>query len=243
MDSFELNKILGALLATCLAVLSLNIAAGAVFTPSKIEKPGYAIVVPDVPAAGEAAKPEPAEPIAVRLASSDPKKGETAAKQCAACHTFEKGGPNRVGPNLFGIVDRAKASVAGFNYSAALKAKGGSWTFDDLDHFLDQPESVAAGHQYELCRPWPRWAARRSDQFPAYTVGQPGAAAQGGGSGSSRTGRGEEIDSKILGSVWRPGPKARPLPFWAKVGRFGEMEYGKLRAINVSGLGFSVKSS
>lgn len=145
MDSFELNKILGALLATCLAVLSLNIAAGAVFTPSKIEKPGYAIVVPDVPAAGEAAKPEPAEPIAVRLASSDPKKGETAAKQCAACHTFEKGGPNRVGPNLFGIVDRAKASVAGFNYSAALKAKGGSWTFDDLDHFLTNPKAWLPG--------------------------------------------------------------------------------------------------
>lgn len=145
MDSFELNKILGALLATCLAVLSLNIAAGAVFAPSKIEKPGYAIVVPDVPAAGEAAKPEPAEPIAVRLAISDPKKGETAAKQCAACHTFEKGGPNRVGPNLYGIVDRAKASVAGFNYSAALKAKGGTWTFDDLDHFLTNPKAWLPG--------------------------------------------------------------------------------------------------
>jgi cytochrome c len=146
MDSFELNKILGALLATCLAVLSLNIAAGAVFTPSKIEKPGYAIAVPDSPAAGgAAAKPEPAEPLPVRLASSDPKKGEAAAKQCAACHTFEKGGPNRVGPNLFGIVDRAKGSVAGFNYSAALKAKGGNWTFDDLDHFLANPKAWLPG--------------------------------------------------------------------------------------------------
>jgi cytochrome c len=145
MDSFELNKILGALLATCLAVLSLNIAAGAVFTPSKIEKPGYAIVVPDIPAAGEAAKPEPVEPIAVRLASSDPKKGEATAKQCAACHTFEKGGPNRVGPNLFGIVDRPKGSHAGFNYSAALKAKGGNWTFDDLDHFLTNPKAWLPG--------------------------------------------------------------------------------------------------
>src|SRR5262245_5064966 len=116
MDSFELNKIMGAILATCLGVLSLNIAAGAVFTPGKMEKPGYVIAVPDAPAGGEVAKPEPAEPIAVRLASSDPTKGAAAAKQCAACHTFEKGGPNRVGPNLFGIVDRAKAAVAGFNY-------------------------------------------------------------------------------------------------------------------------------
>jgi cytochrome c len=145
MDSFELNKILGAVLATCLGLLTLNIAAGAIFTPGKLEKPGYAIAVPDQPGAVETAKPEPAEPIAVRLASSDPGKGQAAAKQCAACHTFEKGGPNRVGPNLYGIVDRAKASVAGFNYSAALKAKGGVWTYDDLDHFIASPKAWLPG--------------------------------------------------------------------------------------------------
>jgi cytochrome c len=145
MDSFELNKILGALLATCLGVLTLNIAAGAIFTPGKLEKPGYAIAVPDTPGATETAKPEPAEPLPVRLAVSDPQKGQAAAKQCAACHTFEKGGPNRVGPNLYGIVDRAKASVAGFNYSAALKAKGGNWTFDDLDQFIASPKSWLPG--------------------------------------------------------------------------------------------------
>jgi cytochrome c len=145
MDSFELNKILGALLATCLGVLTLNIAAGAIFTPGKMEKPGYTIAVPDKPGATETAKPEPAEPLPVRLAASDPQKGQAAAKQCAACHTFEKGGANRVGPNLYGIVDRAKASVAGFNYSAALKAKGGNWTFDDLDLFIASPKTWLPG--------------------------------------------------------------------------------------------------
>lgn len=145
MDSFELNKILGALLATCLGVLTLNIAAGAIFTPGKLEKPGYAIAVPDKPGATDTAKPEPAEPLPVRLASSDPGKGQGAAKQCAACHTFEKGGPNRVGPNLFGIVERAKGSVPGFNYSAALKAKGGNWTYEDLDLFLAAPKGYLPG--------------------------------------------------------------------------------------------------
>jgi cytochrome c len=145
MDSFELNKILGAVLATCLGILSLNIAVGAVFEPTKLEKPGYAIAVPDQSGATQTAKPEPAEPIAVRLASSDPAKGQAAAKQCAACHTFEKGGPNRVGPNLYGIVDRAKASVAGFNYSAAMKAKGGNWTYEDLDVFLSSPKGYVPG--------------------------------------------------------------------------------------------------
>lgn len=146
MDSFELNKIMGAILATCLGVLTLNIAAGAIFAPGKLEKPGYAIAVPDQPAGGtETAKAEPAEPIAVRLASSDPGKGQAAAKQCAACHTFEKGGPNRVGPNLYGIVDRPKASHEGFNYSAALKGKGGTWTYDDLDQFIASPKGYIPG--------------------------------------------------------------------------------------------------
>jgi cytochrome c len=145
MDSFELNKILGALLAICLGVLTLNIATGAIFAPGKLEKPGYAIAVPDQPGAAEAAKPEPAEPIAVRLASSDPQKGQAAVKQCAACHTFEKGGPNRVGPNLYGVVGRPKGSVAGFNYSAALKGKGGDWSFDDLDQFIASPKAYIPG--------------------------------------------------------------------------------------------------
>jgi cytochrome c len=146
MDSFELNKILGAVLGTCLVLLSLNIVANAIFAPHQPEKPGFDIPVPEQAAAGgEAAKPEAAEPIAVRLANSDPKRGETAAKQCASCHTFEKGGPNRVGPNLYGIVNRAKASVAGFNYSAALKGKGGEWTYEDLDQFLAAPKGFVPG--------------------------------------------------------------------------------------------------
>ena len=72
-------------------------------------------------------------------------KGQATAKQCQACHTFEKGGPNRVGPNLWGIVGRPRASEAGFNYSAAMKAKGGTWTFDELYTFLANPRGVIPG--------------------------------------------------------------------------------------------------
>ena len=144
MNSFELNKILGALLGCVLITLSLNIAASALFAPEKPAKPGYAIAVKE--GAGEKAGPAVAEePMEAMLASASTEKGQATAKQCAACHTFEKGGPNRVGPNLWGIVGRAKASEAGFNYSAAMKAKGGSWTFGELYAFLANPRGVVPG--------------------------------------------------------------------------------------------------
>jgi cytochrome c len=147
MNSFELNKILGAILGTCLITLALNIGAGAIFAPEKPAKPGYAIAVQQHGGGGEkaSAAKEPEQPIEVLLASASVEKGQATAKQCQACHTFEKGGPNRVGPNLWGIVDRPRASEAGFNYSAAMKAKGGKWTFDELSKFLTSPRGYISG--------------------------------------------------------------------------------------------------
>jgi cytochrome c len=145
MNSFELNKILGALLGTCLILLALSISAGAIFAPEKPAKPGYAIAVKE-PAAGEAkGAKEPEEPMEAMMASASVEKGQAVAKQCGACHTFEKGGPNRVGPNLYGIVGRPKASIAGFSYSAGMKAKGGDWSFGELYAFLSSPRSYVPG--------------------------------------------------------------------------------------------------
>ena len=146
MNSFELNKVLGAILGTCLVLLALNIAAGALFAPEKPAKPGYAIAA-KAPEGGEqkAAAPQVA-PIAVRLAKASIEKGQATAKQCQACHTFEKGGPNRVGPNLWNIVDDERGKDRnGFNFSTAMKTKGGKWTFDELDKFLTDPRGYVSG--------------------------------------------------------------------------------------------------
>jgi cytochrome c len=147
MDSFELNKIMGAILGTCLVLLVTNFAAQAIFAPKKLDKPGYEIAVKEASSGGaEAAKGAPEVPIAELLKTASVEKGQAASKKCAACHTFEKGGANKVGPNLFGIVDDPKGhGRGGFNFSAAMKAKGGNWTIEDLNHFIKSPKGFVPG--------------------------------------------------------------------------------------------------
>ena len=144
MNSFEFNKLAGGLLGALLFAMALNIVSDGIFSQARPAKPGY-----DLPALEEAAAesgtPAPAEPLPVLLAKADPKKGETFTKACQACHNFEKGAGPKVGPPLYGVVDRPKGSIGGFSYSEGMKDKGGKWTFDDLNAFIANPKGVVSG--------------------------------------------------------------------------------------------------
>jgi cytochrome c len=147
MNSFEINKILGALLGTCLVLLAVHIAAGAIFTPAPPAKPGYEIAVKEeAPAQPSGGATKPAEqPIDAMLPSASIPAGTADAKVCETCHNFGKGQGSKVGPDLYGVVGRPVASMPGFNYSAALKAKGGTWTFDALNTWLTNPRADVPG--------------------------------------------------------------------------------------------------
>jgi len=144
--NIETNKIAGAVFGSLLFVVGVNVIAGGLFAPHKPAVPGYDLPAPEEAAAGGgAAAAAPAEPLPVLLASADPTKGQAQARKCASCHTFEKGGPNKVGPNLYGVVGGPKAHAQTFNYSAALKGKGGDWNFEELDKFIHNPKGAIPG--------------------------------------------------------------------------------------------------
>jgi cytochrome c len=146
MDSFEVNKFLGALLGTCLVLLAVHIASGAIFAQPVPAKPGYVIEVKqEQPAATGNQQAPAAVPIENMLASASVQEGQQTAKECELCHNFGKGQGAKIGPDLYGVVGRKVASEEGFTYSDALKAKGGTWTFDALNVWLTNPRADVPG--------------------------------------------------------------------------------------------------
>ena len=143
MNSFEINKIAGGVLGTLLFLQVVYLASNAIFS--------HPTPKPADTAAGEAAKPAaaaapaPTEQLATYIGKADAKKGEDDSKVCQMCHNLAKGGGVILGPPLYGVVGRARASVAGFEYSDAMKAKGGTWTPQDVFTFIKDPQAFAPG--------------------------------------------------------------------------------------------------
>jgi cytochrome c len=155
LDSFELSKIAGAVLCALLVIVGFRTALEIAEQGRTPEKPGF--VLPTAESAAPAAPAGGAAPAAPAAAAFDPKAvadaaasadaaaGQKIFTKCQACHSGEHGGPNKVGPNLAGVVGRPKASHEGFTYSDAMKAKGGNWTLEDLAAFIHNPKGFVPG--------------------------------------------------------------------------------------------------
>ncbi|MDB5539801.1 MAG: cytochrome c family protein [Devosia sp.] len=149
MDSFELNKIIGAILGTLLFVMGVGFLAEAIYHPIEGHGPGYNLPEPEVAAAGGSAAPAAAEvPLGVLLASASASAGQTAVRKCQSCHNFAEGAGNKQGPDLYGVVGRLMGSVPGFAYSDAMlahKAAGDTWTYENLNAFITAPKTFMPG--------------------------------------------------------------------------------------------------
>jgi cytochrome c len=148
MDSFEINKVIGAVLGTMLAIAAVNEIGNLLVKPKKLAQNAVVIVQVEEeakPGAAAGGAAEAAKPLPERLASAKVADGEKAFKKCASCHGVDKGGANKIGPNLHGVVGDKKGRASGFAYSPGLVAKGGNWTFEDLDAFIENPKGYAAG--------------------------------------------------------------------------------------------------
>ena len=147
MNSFELNKIIAAVLMVALLVIGLGKIADGIFHVKKPKNPGYQIEVENQLASdtSQVALVEEKIDIAAIMALGDTVSGEKIFKKCAACHSINRGGKNKIGPSLYNVVGRTVGGVDDYKYSKALASYGKKWTFEELNGFLTKPSSYLKG--------------------------------------------------------------------------------------------------
>jgi len=154
MSGLEVNKILAAIIMAVLIVILIGHAGDIIVNVDHDKHPGqkdkhetaYKIDVPDKNEAQSVVKKEEViDPISALLMNASLEKGKKIFKKCGTCHNYEKDSANKIGPNLWNIINRPKASVNGFAYSKALAEIGGEWTYEELAEFLYQPKKYAKG--------------------------------------------------------------------------------------------------
>jgi len=148
MDSWEWNKIIGAVLGTLIVVLVIKFTAEALYETPAPAKPGYVVEgAEETATTSTAAAPaeEKLPDFGTVLPTADIAAGQQVAVRCQQCHDLTRGGPNKIGPNLWGIVGRARATHPGFDYSSAMMSSHDAWSFADLFRYLKSPQSMVPG--------------------------------------------------------------------------------------------------
>jgi cytochrome c len=143
MASF--NTMAGCFLASALFAMVVGKVSNALVSSHPLAKPAIAVAEAAPESSGAPAAAE-LPPIGPKLKDANVEKGKALfVQQCFTCHTIDKGGANKVGPNQWDIVGRKKASHEGFSYSSALQAKGGEWTYEDINHMILKPQAFVRG--------------------------------------------------------------------------------------------------
>ena len=148
MDSFEINKIVAAVLMVALLVIGIGKLSNIIFYVEKPETPGYAVDVEQaVTTSAQAETSSTTEKIdmSALMAMGDLATGEKVFKKCSACHSIVKGGKNNIGPALYDVVGRQIGSISDYKYSKALAAYGKNWTFEELNGYLIKPAKWIKG--------------------------------------------------------------------------------------------------
>jgi cytochrome c len=148
MDSFELNKIIAAILMVAILIIGLGKIADSVFQVEKPKKPGYAIDIEQAVATNSETGQDTVEAkidISALMSLGDVASGEKIFKKCVACHSINSGGGNKIGPALYNVVGRKVGGVADYKYSKALATYEKEWTFEELNGFLKKPASYIKG--------------------------------------------------------------------------------------------------
>ena len=147
MDSFEVNKIIAAVLLIALIVIGIGKISDMAFHVEKPEKSAYKVEIQEAVSTTNSNKEKVIEKVDISalLAKGDVKHGEKVFKKCAACHLVNKGGANKIGPALYGILGRKVASKEDYKYSKAMAAYDKNWSFEEMNGYLKKPQSYIKG--------------------------------------------------------------------------------------------------
>ena len=220
MKHYRFNQIAMAVLGALLLFFGTKTLINIAYEEHEPEKPGLEVAGTEEKPGGEEVKPGGGAELATLLASGNEAKGAEVAKKCAICHSFDKGGPNMIGPNLYGVLGRKIASHEGYEYSDALKAKSGEdWTYENVNHMVENPNAFAPGTKMALFPGLPDAKQRadlllflrtKSDNPPPLpeataTEEKPGGEETTGG--EEKPGGGEAGDEAFLALIAKADPK------------------------------------
>ena len=150
MSLFEINKIIAAIILTLVAIFLINKIGNYIINPKILEEQAYKIEIPETEvssemSAGESIIASNIEPVSSFLINASLEKGSKLANKCASCHNFKEGKPNKIGPNLFDIINKTIGKTSDYAYSNAMSSFGGKWTYENLATFLYKPKDYISG--------------------------------------------------------------------------------------------------